>query len=295
MRISGQLADEAFNITTPDESLAWLTDVDKEVGGLRWVPLGGIPNNVHTVQVSADPALALVERPINSIDAVLDLKAEQLKQSAPTPHEAARAWWGVPAGGLSEMKEDARRELADLIRVTNLDSGDIEQPTVVIQDAGTGQRPDDFPKTLLSLLESNKKSKAHQMGVYNAGGAASYAYCPYTFIISRRAPQLLNNNADEIGIAVVRYNPLDPDKYKSGTYEYCVAKDGSILRLDLLSLPDPHSGLVAPGYGTYVKHISYELSKYHRGAQEPKRSLWHLFHAAIPDPPLPFRIIETRS
>jgi len=250
MKLSKQLAAEAFEMTTPDEVVAWLAAVDKELGGLRWVPLGGIPNNVHTVQVSADPALALVERPINSIDAVLDLKAEELKETASTPHEAARAWWDVPAGGLSEMKEDARRQLADLIRVVNLDSGDIDRPTVVIQDAGTGQHPDDFPKTLLSLLESNKKSKAHQMGVYNAGGAASYAYCPYTLIISRRAPQLLNGRPDEIGVTVVRYNPLDPDKYKSGTYEYCVAKDDTIVRLDLATLQDPHSGSAAPGYGT---------------------------------------------
>jgi hypothetical protein len=295
MRVSMKLSEEIFQVKTEGEMDDWLRAVEKETGGLEWVPLGGIPNNVHTVQVSADPALALVERPINSIDAVLDLKAEELKQTAPSPHEAAAAWWGVPAGGLSEMKEDARRELADLIRVTNLDSGNIERPTIVVHDAGTGQHPDDFSKTLLSLLESNKKSKSHQMGVYNAGGAASYAFCPYTVIISRKAPQLLAGKADELGVAVVRYNPLDPDKYKSGTYEYCVAKDKTVLRLDLPSIPDPHSGLHSPGYGTYVKHISYELSKYHRGAHEPKRSLWHLFHAAIPDPPLPFRIIETRT
>ena len=295
MKISNTLSERAFKLTKPDEVQSWLEDVDKELGGLRWFPLGGIPNNVHTVQVSADPALALVERPINSIDAVLDLKAEELKQTAPTPHRAARAWWGVPVGGLSDMKEDARRQLADLIRVVNLDSGDIDRPTVVTQDAGTGQHPDDFPKTLLSLLESNKKSKSHQMGVYNAGGSASYAFCPYTFLISRRAPQLLGGRADEVGVAVVRYNPLDPDKYKSGTYEYCVAKDETVLRLDVPSIPDYHSGLPVLSYGTYVKHVSYELSKYHRGAHEPKRSLWHLFHAAVPDPPLPFRIIETRT
>ena len=285
----------ALRASRPEEIEQWLFDVDRYVGGLRWVPLGGIENNVHTVQVSADPSLALVERPINSIDAVLDLKALERGESAPSPHAAARSWWGVPVGGLSEMSEDSRRKLADLIRVVNLESGDIERPTIVIQDAGTGQHPDDFPKTLLSILESNKKSKKHQMGVYNAGGAASYAFCPYTLILSRRAPQLLAGRSDEVGMAVVRYNPLDPDRFKSGTYEYCVSADGAVLRADLTELPDIHTGLAAPGYGTYIKHVSYELSKHYRGAQEPKKSLWHLFHAAIPDPPLPFRIVETRT
>ena len=48
-------------------------------------------------------------------------------------------------------------------------------------------------------------------------------------------------------------------------------------------------------FGTYVKLIEYELSRYARGAHEPKQSLWHLFHAALPDPPLPLQIIETRD
>lgn len=294
MKLSRKLSEQALKITEPDQVKEWLRAVDKEIGGLTWAPLGGIPNNVHTVQVSADSALALVERPINSIDAVLDLRAVERGETAPTPHDAAKKWWGVPAGGLSELKPDELTALASLIRVTNLESGEIERPTIVIQDSGIGQHPDDFPKTLLSLLESNKKSKTHQMGVYNAGGAASYAFCPYTFIISRRAPQVLGGKADEVGITVVRYDPLDPDKYKSGTYVYCVAKGGAILRADLPGLPDAHAGVHAPDYGTYVKHISYELSRYHRAAFEPKKSFWHLFHAAVPDPPLPYMIVETR-
>lgn len=295
MKISRELSERALQILSTEDVDPWLREVDKEVGGLRWVALGGIENNVHTVQVSADSSLALVERPINSLDAVLDLKAQELGQTAKSPHEAARLWWGVPAEGLSKMKEDDRRNLADLIRVTCLESGNIHRPTIVIQDAGTGQHPDDFAGTLLSLLESNKKSKTHQMGVYNAGGAASYAYCSHTFVISRKAPQLLGGKLDEIGLAVVRYDPLDPDRFKSGRYEYCVAKDGTILRLDLRELLDVHTGISGPGYGTYVKLIAYELSQYYRAAYEPKKSLWHLFHAAIPDPCLPFRIIETRT
>src|SRR5262249_9729706 len=161
--------EQALTMTSVADVRAWLHALEKEVGGLLWVPLGGIANNVHTVQVSADSALALVERPINSIDAVLDLRALEHAETAPTPHEAAKRWWSVPAAGLSALKGEQLTELASLIRVTNLESGDLERPTIVIQDAGTGQHPDDFPKTLLSLLESNKKSKTHQMGVYNAG------------------------------------------------------------------------------------------------------------------------------
>jgi len=111
MKLSRKLSERVFEITKEDELLDWLRDVDKELAGISWVPLGGIENNVHTVEVASDPALALVERPTNSIDALLDLKARLLGETAPTPHEGARRWWKVPLGGISEMKEDARREI----------------------------------------------------------------------------------------------------------------------------------------------------------------------------------------
>lgn len=241
------LSERVFDVTDSDAVEDLLADVAKAAGGVTWRPVGGIPNNVHTIEVSTDPALALTERPINGIDALLDLAARERGATAPTPHAAAQQWYGVSPGGLSAMSEEARRKLAEMLQVTMLESG-AERPTIVIQDRGTGQRPDDFAKTLLSLLESNKKDLPHVMGVYNAGGAASYRFAAYTIIASRLAPSLLNGHSDEVGFSVVRYNPLDPDRYKSGTYEYLAAEDGSILRLDLPELPD------LP-WGTYVKLI----------------------------------------
>jgi hypothetical protein len=288
MRIPADLSEALFEIRTAEQTNAWLIDVSDAIGGIAWTPLGGIDNNVHTVEVASDPALALVERPINGIDALLDLRARELGETTATPHEAASRWWGVPTGGLAEMDERERRSLGQLLRVTMLESGEASRPTVTVQDQGTGQHPEDFPDTLLSLLASNKKTTRHQMGVYNAGGAASCRFARATVVASRLAPSLLAGRLDETGVSVIRYDPLDPERYKSGSYVYLTAKDGSILRLDLTELP----GLP---FGTYVKLVEYELSKYARAAQEPKSSLWHLFNAALPSPPLPLQVVETRS
>src|SRR5688572_11025554 len=138
MKMSRKLSERVFEIRTNDDLQGWLHDVDKELGGISWVPLGGIPNNVHTVEVASDPALALVERPTNSIDAPLDLKAREQRETATPPPESAKKRGKVPAGGLSTMKEDERRQLADLIRVTMIESDVGDQPTIVIQDAGMG-------------------------------------------------------------------------------------------------------------------------------------------------------------
>ena len=304
--LSEALTTRGLSAVTASDVARWLDDVAAEVGGVTWAPLGGIANNVHTVEVASDPALALVERPINGIDALLDLAARERGETAPTPHDAARRWFEVPVGGLTKMPQRARATLAAKLRVSMSESGDAGRPTITIQDAGTGQHPDDFASTLLSLLASNKKSKTHQMGVYNAGGAASCRFARYTLIASRLAPTLLDGRADEVGITIIRYNALDPDRYKSGTYECLTARDGSILRLAVADLAsaaatveraeDPAAEeyqLMA--HGTLVRLIEYQLSRYARAAHEPKQSLWHLFHAALPDPALAFRIVETRD
>ncbi len=117
--ILGQpLSEQIFSVVTSEDLSDWLLEVDRELLGTSWYPLGGIANNVHTVEVASDPALALVERPTNSIDALLDLRARELGEGARSPHEGARKWWGVPSGGLSKMSDTDRRTLADRIRVT---------------------------------------------------------------------------------------------------------------------------------------------------------------------------------
>lgn len=75
MKLSRELSDRAFSIRTPSECEAWLADLDTAVGGLRWTAVGGIDNNVHAIEVAADPSSALVERVTNAIDAAIDLMA----------------------------------------------------------------------------------------------------------------------------------------------------------------------------------------------------------------------------
>lgn len=286
--LSKELAELIFAATSDDDVTEWLARASIEAGGLTRTSLGGIDNNPHTVEVASDPALALVEIPVNSIDALLDLAARERGEQAPTPHEAARRWFDVPAAGLGALSTTARAALGERLRLTVRESGDARRPTIEVQEQGTGQHPDDWSGTLLSLLASNKKTKGHQMGVYNAGGSASCRYARSKVVVSRLAPSLLDGRSDRVGVSVIRYDPLDPDRYKSGSYRYVTDKDGHILLLDIDELPEMP-------YGTYIKLIEYELSRYAGAAYAPQRSLWHLLHSALPQPPLPMQIVETRG
>jgi hypothetical protein len=157
--IPATLGAAAFTLLTNNEVSDWIAEVSEAVSGVSWRPLGGIDNNVHTVEVASDPASALVEIPVNGIDALLELAAIERAETAPSPQAAAHQWYGIPAGGLAEMTEKdergARAGLAQLLRVTMSESGDPHRPTIVVQDQGTGHHPNDWPQTLLSLLASN--------------------------------------------------------------------------------------------------------------------------------------------
>ena len=72
------------------------------------------------------------------------------------------------------------------------------QSSIVLEDCGIGQHPEDFPDTLLSLGGSNKISKPYLMGAFGQGGSSTFAYCPYSVIVSRRHSDCLDGK-DRLG------------------------------------------------------------------------------------------------
>jgi hypothetical protein len=61
-RLKDKLSERVFGIVDAEQVTEFLADLGRELQ-VSWQPVGGIPNNVHTVEVSSDPALALMERP----------------------------------------------------------------------------------------------------------------------------------------------------------------------------------------------------------------------------------------
>jgi len=164
-----------------------LDDATLRFGAMRWRPVGDRPNNIGTIRMASDPALALVERITNSMDALLEMGAHQNPHEAPSsPREAAQRWYAVPRQGLGDMVNEDRRKLGEKISVTLMESGESKRPTIVVEDEGIGQSPSAFPTTLLSLNESNKVSQPHTAGTYGQGGSATFGFSKATIILSRR-------------------------------------------------------------------------------------------------------------
>lgn len=255
-------------------------------GQMRWRPVGDRPNNIGTIRIASDPALSMVERVTNAIDAMLELgRAANVGPEPSNPREAAQHWFGVPTGGIAELGDSERRVLGANISVTLAGSGEAKRPTVVIEDRGIGQHPSRFPKTLLSLNENNKVGKPWTMGTYGQGGSTTFGFSRATIIISRRHPAHSEGGEDRIGWTVVVEEETDPTTYVLPSYKYLVGSDYEVLSAEPDALPELTNG-------TRCIHVGYDAPQW---ATTFTTELWQFLHAALFDPILPFLVTSTRA
>ncbi|HEX7319493.1 MAG TPA: hypothetical protein VF399_03940 [bacterium] len=238
---------------------------------VRWVPFGGRDNNRGTIEASADPGRSLVERLTNGIDAIIEDEHKKHNgiPDCRTPKEAATAWLNVPEGGLCEMTPAQRRSIAHRIAI-RLKVGDGRSSRVVeVRDTGIGLAPDEMPKTILSLNESNKMQKYYLAGAYGQGGSSTLATSKFVLIASRRCDS-------QIGFTLVRYEDLPAEQFKTGRYVYSLLGD-------FVLVADRSLDVFAAG--TLVKHFGYDLISY--PSPLGPNSVYGLLNQTLFDPVLP--------
>ena len=285
--------DRLFDVATIEEIEALIALYPEAM----WRPLGNREKNYPAVNVGSDPGDALVERITNGQDALIERAMARAGFDAfGSPRQAVETLFGIPGGRLSNVKDTGRRDkLARDLSVTCRDSGDKKRPTIVVEDHGIGQHPEDFPKTLLSLNEGNKEMRHELIGAYGQGGASVFAYTPYSLFISRRDPDLLQaNQRDEVGWTIVRFNELD-ENHKYGVYEFMVLPDGrggyEIPRFNPADLPAGREGFV----GCHFVATEYQIERYSDVVFHSHGSLWFMLNATLFDPIYPILIRDERQ
>lgn len=280
-----------FNLSTIEGVEQFLSHIEANSSRWQWLPLGGRENNSGSVNLAMDPGQALVERITNAIDAHIELKFELAGRPSGlnSPREAVQQLWNLESSRLTRESPSMARFIEDmaprsLVRVLgSMRRGD---SSVIIQDSGIGQHPDDLPKTILGLQESNKNDKRHLMGAFGQGGSSTFAYCPYSLIVSRRHQQCLDGKTDLIGWTIVRQ--FDDESWKTFRYEYLAGSDGLIPKIE----PGVIDSLgIHFENGTKIVHFAYEL-----GRLTTRWSLVGLrfFDNLLFDPVLPYRIEDHR-
>jgi hypothetical protein len=209
-----------------------------------------------------------------------------------SPREAAHLLFGVHPDGMAAWdvrKGEPRKRYEELARLTLiklLQGSRAATPTVLFRDQGIGQHPTDFWKTILSLQLGNKVDIPYTAGQYGHGAGMLLTFTiGGQIMISRRHPKLLSEGQDDYaGLVLVRKQKPSEAKRIQPHYECLVSKNTSspfALSPKMLSNPAWH--------GLQRTCIDYELP------QSAFQAVYDAMDHFLPDPPLPYELLDERN
>ncbi|MBN2075948.1 MAG: hypothetical protein JW762_10400 [Dehalococcoidales bacterium] len=268
-----------------------------------WRYFGDIEDNYSTIGNQQEkPEYSLVEKIINSVDAVLmnkcyELKIDPKSKEAPqSVNEAQIKFFNIPDGKLSKLYLKQRSELAENICVVA--SGSKSNPCYSVIDKGEGQTPESMPNTLLGLFRSIKNEIPFVQGKFHMGGTGALRFCGednIQLVISKRNPNINDDtNNDRWGFTIVRKEKPTGNR-RTSVYRY-LAPGGNVLNFSADSLP------LLPGtyptkigqelfHGTFIKLYEYDIGNLKTNI------LFDLYNALsllVPNIALPVRLYERR-
>lgn len=259
----------------------------------NWYPLGNIESNFGVVEnQQASPIAALIEKVINSIDAILtrrcheaDIKPNSSK-APDSMQQAVRLFF--PQWKNWDLRQ-FRRQQAEAIQI--IADGPRRNTSLIIYDDGEGQHPEDFEKTFLSLLLGNKNEIHFVQGKYNMGGSGAIVFCGgkgYQLIGSKRY-----DGTGKFGFTLIRKHPVTKSEEKSRKnfwYEYLrINKQIPSFDFNELDL-----GLYKRKFktGTIIKLYSYDLPS---GISDISKDLNYSLNEYLFEPALPLFTIEKKE
>lgn len=252
----------------------------------NWRPYGQNESNYGVVEnQQSSPIPALVEKIINSIDAILTrqcLEAGLNPKSAVAPRSIDGAVTQFFPDSKNWDLPNTRQAQAESIQI--IADGPRMQTSLVVYDDGEGQHPEEFEDTFLSLLRGNKNEIHFVQGKYNMGGAGAIVFCGknrYQLIGSKRWDQ-----TGDFGFTLIRRHPLthQESRTKRATwYEYFVLDS----RIPAFPITELDLGLRNRKFttGTVIKLYSYDLPSGSRSviSRDLNQSLnEYLFEPALP-------------
>ena len=266
----------------------------------NWRPYGGIENNSgFFLNQQASARGALVEKVVNSIDAVLMAKAHEFGDLPDRPpasmFEAAERYFDVPFGRLAELTASERRAIArQSVQVVMSGNRPPGRPTVTVTDRGEGQSPGSFQDTFLSLAASNKFRLPFVQGKFNMGSTGALPFCgtthKYQLIVSRRNPESPGDN-NEWGYTIVRRRPPRGDE-KSSQFQF-LAPGGEVLTVagELPLWVNGDGSESAVNYGSLVRLFEYDIEEKTNAVLDFSRMLDRRLYRT----PIPIQVVERRG
>jgi hypothetical protein len=276
----------AFNELNPERG--W------REGYFHWYPVGRDRGNAGRIKLAGAPENPIAERTINAMEIVIELERQRELKAAPgtlppqSPREAVRRYFDLPPlDALPRWPHPIRgqkaveyaRELARRIKVKLIRATRPVEYAVLIEDEGLGQPPERMHSTLLSLGRSDKPDKPYLIGVFGQGGSSAYAASEFSWIISRRAAELLDGASAGVGWTVIR--KISPAGRRDQYWAYLAAHpDGRVPALSVAA-----GDVIGLKHGTRIAHVKYNF-----GATEPARTLYQSLNHLMFNPLLPYEL-----
>lgn len=282
---------------TPEDEYAFDEEAPErgwQPGKFHWLPVGRERGNAGRIKQANQPVNPIAERAINGMEALIELarQRELLKDpaaQAPTsPRDAVRRYFGVPAlDQLPKLEENAAskttraraRDLARQLRVRLIFDKASREFTVAIEDDGIGQAPSRIHSTLLSLGSTTKADKWYLIGVFGQGGSSAYAVSKYSWVLSRRAPDLLGSDQDGVGWTIIKH--VFPKGRRDDYFAYLACTPTGQVPV----IPAAAADTAGITHGTRFVHIGYDFG---RGGSAITRQLYAAMNHVLYNPVLPF-------
>jgi hypothetical protein len=265
-------------------------------GKFHWMPVGRERGNAGRIKQANQPVNPIAERAINGMEALIEMARQRELLVNPSavapssPREAVERYFQLPpleqlpkldSSEASKRVRAAARELARQLRVRLVFDKATREFTVAIEDDGIGQTPVSIHRTLLSLGSTTKADKWYLIGVFGQGGSSAYAVSKYSWVVSRRALDLLNGDGDGVGWTVIKH--VFPKGRRDDYFAYLAASpDG---RVPFASQADADSAKIA--HGTRFVHIGYDFG---RGGSAITRQLYTALNHVLYNPVLPLEL-----
>lgn len=288
-------AEEEYSFDEERPEVGW------QPGKFHWIPVGRERGNAGRIKLANQPVNPIAERAVNGMEAIIEMAHQRALVANPsatiplTPREAVRRYFGIPPldelpklDGTNESKEmrSKARDLARMLRVRLMWDKTAREFTVAIEDEGIGQAPGMIHKTLLSLGSTTKADKPYLIGVFGQGGSSAYAVSKYSWVISRRASDLLGGMDDGAGWTMIRH--VFPKGRRDDYFAYLACHpDG---RVPFISAEDADAANIK--HGTRFTHIAYDFG---RGGTAIARQLYPALNHVLYNPILPLELYATRQ
>lgn len=266
-------------------------------GRFHWIPVGGERGNAGRINQANLPVNPIAERAINGMEALIELARQRelaVDPAAPqptSPREAVARYFQVPpldqlpkldASEASKATRVRARDLARQLRVRLHFDKPSREFTLSVEDDGIGQPPSQLHSSLLSLGTTSKADKWYLIGIFGQGGSSTYAVAKkYSWIMSRRAPDLLNGEQDGVGWTVIKR--IFPKGMRDHYYAYLACHPDGRVPYISKSVADE----LGIKYGSRFVHTAYDFGK---GGSAITRQLYAAMNHVLFNPVLPFEL-----